>query len=406
MRYLSAFVAAIFLAVPAQAATLTTLFSFDGANGADPQGGLTLDSSGNLFGTTATGGDFDFGTVFKLDTMGGLSTLISFNGFNGISPAKGVIADNYGNLFGTTFGGGRGPLGGGSVFRIDKNGSFSTIFAFRDETGFFPSSNLIFDGSGNLFGTTSLGGVFERDFFNFGKGTLFKIDSKGMFSIPIDFNKTKNLGSPGFILNRDNNIFGGTFSIDQNSGSIFKLNSDGEFEIIVDINPSKIFNPTSIIFDHSGNLFGTTGSDGIFGFGTIFKIDKTGVLYTIFNFNGQNGAIPGGSLYFDNLGNLFGVTFGGGRNNGGTVFKFDTSGELTTLVNFSRDGSPSSGLIADGYGNLFGTTLGGGEFGRGSIFRINLAVPEPSTWAMMLFGFGFVGSALRRRQSRLATSVA
>ena len=88
---------------------VTTLVSFNGANGIDPVGSLIADANGDLFGTTAGGGANNAGTVFEIaKTATGYAstptTLVSFNGANGIDPVGSLIADANGDLFGTAGG--------------------------------------------------------------------------------------------------------------------------------------------------------------------------------------------------------------------------------------------------------------------------------------------------------------
>ena len=97
------------LAVAHAAATLTTLASFDGINGANPDCDLIADAAGNLYGTTAFGGANNDGTVFEvLNSTHAIQTLATFNGGNGSLPVAGLIFDAAGNLYGTTETGGDG----------------------------------------------------------------------------------------------------------------------------------------------------------------------------------------------------------------------------------------------------------------------------------------------------------
>ena len=117
----------------AHAASITTLASFNWANGSNPEAGLIADGGGNLFGTTEQGGASGQGTVFEIaKTASGYAstptTLASFNGTNGAAPYGGLIAGSQGNLFGTTFYGGAstaygGASGQGTVFEIAKTAS-------------------------------------------------------------------------------------------------------------------------------------------------------------------------------------------------------------------------------------------------------------------------------------------
>ena len=103
-------------------ATLTTLVSFNGAKGESPEGALIVDSNGDLFGTTASGGANNYGTVFEIaKTAGGYAgtptTLVSFNADDGAFPEGSLIVDFNGDLFGTTD---EGAGNYGTVFEIAK----------------------------------------------------------------------------------------------------------------------------------------------------------------------------------------------------------------------------------------------------------------------------------------------
>jgi uncharacterized repeat protein (TIGR03803 family) len=107
--------------------TLTTLVSFDSINGAQPESGLIQASDGNFYGTTYVGGMYQewngfaygYGTVFKMTPSGTLTTLVSFDSANGAGPIAELIQGSDGNLYGTTAGG--GAYGYGTIFRINLN---------------------------------------------------------------------------------------------------------------------------------------------------------------------------------------------------------------------------------------------------------------------------------------------
>jgi uncharacterized repeat protein (TIGR03803 family) len=154
----------------------TTLVSFTGANGTLPSGGLIADAAGDLFGTTGGGGIKNNGNVFEIvKTQDGYADtptiLVSFTGADGALPSGGVIADAAGDLFGTTYYG--GTKGDGTVFEIAKTeGGYAdtptTLVSFTGHDGRFPGSSLIFDAAGDLFGTTEEGGIKNN-------GTVFEI---------------------------------------------------------------------------------------------------------------------------------------------------------------------------------------------------------------------------------------
>ncbi len=114
----------------------TTLVEFNGTDGSYCAGGLVQGSDGNFYGTTAGGGASGSptggGTVFKMTPNGVVTTLVSFNGANGCSPQAPVIEGTDGNLYGTTTYG--GPDGGGTVFQITTNGTLTTLVSFGGQT--------------------------------------------------------------------------------------------------------------------------------------------------------------------------------------------------------------------------------------------------------------------------------
>ena len=169
----------------ASAQTLTTLVSFDGISAAAPYSALIADTNGNVFGTTAYGGSIfaQAGTVFEIGkTATGYSTpnvLVSFDGANGGSPFSGVLADTSGDLFGTTIIG--GSTFAGTVFEIVKaaTGYSSTpnfLVTFDRANGAGLYAGLIADATGNLFGTTANGGLV-------GQGTAFEITGSGFVAL-------------------------------------------------------------------------------------------------------------------------------------------------------------------------------------------------------------------------------
>ena len=141
---------------------LSAIASFDGTNGDTSYAGLVADASGNLYGTTYGGGASNQGTVFKVDAVThSLTSLVMFNGINGASPHASLIADSHGNFYGTTTSG--GANGQGTVFEIanDANHTFITLAAFNGVNGAFPYAGLLADANGNLYGTTQGGGVTD-----------------------------------------------------------------------------------------------------------------------------------------------------------------------------------------------------------------------------------------------------
>ena len=160
------------------------LYSFTGTggDGADPLAGLVRDGAGNLYGTTASGGAFGLGTVFKVSAGGASGDGIVFKvspagketvlhsfkgGKDGEYPYASVIRDAAGNLYGTTYGG--GASGWGTVFEINPTGKETVLYSFAGAVdGASPEGGLVQDAEGHLYGTTKYGGAF-------GAGTVFEL---------------------------------------------------------------------------------------------------------------------------------------------------------------------------------------------------------------------------------------
>ena len=161
---------------------LTVVYTFQGApDGATPLGGLAVDKSGNVYGTTWSGGNSTAcpnsgcGTVFKVTPTGKATVLYRFSGPDGLIPYSGVVVGRDGALYGTTFGG--GASGWGTIFRVDRTGNESVLHSFTDgDDGASPMGGFAVGRDGTLYGTASQGGATAGDLcFPFGCGTVFKI---------------------------------------------------------------------------------------------------------------------------------------------------------------------------------------------------------------------------------------
>jgi len=195
---------------------VSIIYYFQGppADGADPYGApLLLGADGSLYGTTNTGGTSDAGTVFKLTPTGsGWTESVIYNftgGSDGRYPTQGVVADAAGNLYGTTYIGGAGS---GVVFKLTPHGGSwtqSVIHAFTGPDGASPAfGRLLRDCEGNLYGTTSGGGLN-------GYGTVFKLTPHGsgwIESVLWSFTDGTDGAGPGGTLAMDGrgNLYGAT----------------------------------------------------------------------------------------------------------------------------------------------------------------------------------------------------
>jgi len=370
---------------------ISDLASFNGTNG-QYASGVVPDSSGDLFGTTEVGGASGYGTVFEIaDGSTFIATLASFNGFNGAYPQAGIVLDSWGDLFGTTAYGGDLSLdngnGYGTVFEIAHgSGSITTLASFNGANGEDPyTAGLVIDPWGDLFGTTYYGGDLSQNAGN-GYGTVFEIaQSSSAITTLASFEYTDGFGPlAGVVLDPYDNLYGTTqLGGASGDGTVFEL-ADGSSAIttLASFNGANGQNPlTSVALDPFGNIFGTTAYGGNlslnsgFGDGTVFEIAAgTGAITTLAAFNGANGLEPyGGGVVLDSLDNLFGTTFYGGASSDGTVFEISQgSSAITTLASFNgADGqNPYAGLVQDSSGGLLGVTSEGGPDDDGTVYEL------------------------------------
>ena len=410
-------------------ASESVVWSFDGVTeGGNPQAGLVMDSSGDLFGTTAVGGTYDCGTVFELippSTSGGnwtestLWTFDDYNGQDGAAPYAGLLMDKSGNLYGTTTVGGAHAISGdfgGTVFELTPpstpGGKWteSILWSFGNDAndGQEPYGNIIMDKSGNLYGTTRNGGAYAMPDNG---GTVFKLtpptpEGKWTESILWSFGNGTDGNQPlaGLIMDARGNLYGTTFAGGSHSdGTVFELTppsiGGGKWTESILRNfyfAKNGFEPhAGLIMDSHRNLYGTTllGASG--SGGTVFRLtppSTTAGIWTysvLWNFNVEK---DGGGLYggviMDTRGNLYGTTSTDVRLGAGTVFKLkppSTIGDAwseSTVWSFDiTDGySSHAGLIMDANGNLYGTTFLGGTHAAGTVFEVtNTGSSKPTS---------------------------
>ena len=371
---------------PVQAQTFTDkiIYSFSGAtDGNEPLfSGVVRDQSGHFYGTTYAGGVFKYGTVFKVDASGNETVLHSFGKKNdGRSPSTGLVIDPVGHLFGTTSAGGirsgKCEKGCGIVFEIEPNGDEKILHGFAaGSDGANPSGALVRDQAGNLYGTTELGGAF-------GGGTIFKVDAIGAYTILYNFVGQPDAQNPEAGLLRDEvgNFYGTTAAGGVNGlGAVFKFDASGHETVLYSFAGSFNSdgqNPDTALFrSPNGDLYGTTMLGG-WGTGVVFKLDPDGnetILHTFGNAQ-SDGAYPESPLVNDSRGNLYGTTIQGGTTGipGGVVFQISAQGVYSVVYNFggTLDGSAPAGPLLPGPdGSFFGTTSSGGTAGPGTVYQL------------------------------------
>ncbi len=381
---------------PVQAQTFTQLYQFvGGSDGANPLAGLVRDAAGNLYGTTFAGGVIGgtciilggCGVVFKLDTLGTETVLYRFTGLaDGALPFAGLLLDAAGNLYGTTSAGGivsgtcMALHGCGVVFRLDTSGTETVLHSFTGSPdGDSPRAGLVLDAAGNLYGTTFGGGTSNL-------GTVFKLDTAGTETVLHSFTGPEGANPTAGLLLNAGNLYGTT------AETAFKLDSTGTLTVLHAFTGSPDGGGpigAGLVLDAAGNLYGTAPDGGALnclsgqnqpvGCGIVFKLNPAGV-ETVYNFT-AGGDRPLATLVRDTAGNLYGTSeFTGPRADSiGLVFKMDVNGAETALFHFADGGLSRAGLVAglvlDAAGTLYGTTEFGGSFGAGTVFKLDPSGP-------------------------------
>ena len=282
----------------------------------------------------------------------------------GARPRAALTSDASGNLYGTTYTG--APDGNGTVFELSppaagkKKWTQTVLYRFRENVrdGIFPDSSVVLDKDGNLYGTTSEGGVNDA-------GTVFELvrPAAGMSAWQ------------HVVLHR---FTGGT---------------DGGTP------------HGTLVFGPDGALYGAAGYGGASGGGLIYRFSQNGegkwkenILYN-FSGSGADGGYPYCTPIFDAAGNIYGTTLNGGNTGNGVVFELSppAAGKKiwteTVLHSFddASDGvEPRMGVIMDASGNLYGTTESGGSIGYGAVFEVSPPANGARAWTEnVIYSFGF-----------------
>jgi uncharacterized repeat protein (TIGR03803 family) len=331
-----------------QAQTFTTLYNFGSSgDGANPLGDIIMDGAGNLYGTTLSGGSFGQGTVWKLSSSGTETILHSFgSGGDGAAPEAGLVFDKSGNLYGTTVAG--GSFGAGSAYKLAADGTESVLYSFGayGGDGVSPYYSLVFDTHGLLLGTTRFGGKSKN--CSQGCGTMFMLDPKtGKERILFNFN-----GKYGANPDYGRLIITETHQNKKDIGDVYGTTFLG--------NPNSETRPPYIPgkYWHLGGAFNENCFCWRFAW-----------IYGLPFAHPSGGVTPGKN------GNFYGTSYDGGTFSQGAVVKANfTSKTAKAIYNFTGavDGAnPNGGVIRDANSNLYGTAESGGNYGYGAVWQVS-----------------------------------
>jgi uncharacterized repeat protein (TIGR03803 family) len=365
----------------ASPATVSKVVDVPSLGPAFPQDRMIRASNGFLYGTTPIGGAFNTGAIFRVDAAGMATTIHSFDFIDGAQPSGELVEGSDGNLWGTTQWGGNiqfpGDVGGGTVFRIAKDGTgFTVVHRFQDYAveGAYPLAGLVEGPDGNFYGTTHQNGPG-------GAGTVFKVTPAGTLTTLHAFDvwsltrSTLTLGADGY-------FYGATREggATPTGGTLYKVDSSGNFVLLHEFaDPPDGAHPNGVMLGTDGNFYGTTEQGGSSA-GTLFQLTPAGGFTVLHRFEyGVDGANPTATPFEAGDGKLYGQTWLGGAiapflNGLGTVYRYDSSGVQSLHVFDARDlgdAVPYAGLTQGSDNRLWGSTM---HLPAGTIYRLDAGI--------------------------------
>jgi uncharacterized repeat protein (TIGR03803 family) len=347
------------------AGALSIVHSFSGiTDGAHPLDRVIFGWDGRLYGTTSAGGANGTGTVFELGLDGSFLNLWSFEAlgvnntnFYGASPHSPLTLDSVGNLYGTTYQG--GAYGTGTIFYMSFTATSHWIYRVHsfsvtgnygtDIDGGYPVGGLVRGNDGYFYGTTVAGGAFPNSYV-YGYGTVYQMNPSTwtVQTLHVFSEANGEGGNPNgdLLFGFDGWLYGTTYvggagsATGHGAGTLFKCSTSGTFYTQVSFTGPNGANPASgsLTLDQYGSLYGTTKNGGGNNLGTVFYIPSSStstVLNTLHSFSAAEGSHPSSTnLVFGADGFLYGTTYDGGPTGFGAVFRMSPGGGLSDIHAF------------------------------------------------------------------------
>ncbi len=302
-------------------ASFQYLFSFTGAaDGSKPQGSLVL-HGGELYGTTASGGASNAGTVYQLDLASlALTTLHTFAGAaDGASPYGGVTLRD-GKLYGVALQAGAHNVG--NLYEVKPSvPTLKPLYAFRAKGENSPIGNVVFDSAGVIYGVNELharsstGGIYAYDPATHQFTVLHAFEGKKMGAVPF-------AGVALF----ENALYGTTYrGGGHDLGIVWKYDlATQAFSVLHSFAgaPDGGQPQARPVISKSGKLYGTAYEGGTYNDGTVYEIDlRTAKFRVIHDFDGTDGQYPEAGVVLGKDGAIYGTAaLGGSGGGGGTLF--------------------------------------------------------------------------------------
>jgi uncharacterized repeat protein (TIGR03803 family) len=255
---------------------LTTLCSFIAYGGAQPMAPLAEATDGNFYGTTEFGSvnsSIGNGTLFQMTFNGRFRTLHTFSNINdGAYPCAALVQADDGQFYDTTEQG--GPNNAGTVFRTSSNGDVAILYSFTGAgDGYYPLGALVQGSDGSLYGTTQYGGT--NDVADGGNGTIFKIDTNGTLTTLVSFDGASGANPVAALIQGEDGYFYGTTPRGgpTDNGTVFRMSPSGILTTLHSFSGSDGAAPMSALLQASdGSFYGTTSGGGAYKYGTVFRL--------------------------------------------------------------------------------------------------------------------------------------
>lgn len=288
-----------------------------------------------------------------------------------VNPQAPLLMAGDGAFYSTSRHGGKDYLG--TVYRLSADGVVSVLHEFKGQhggDGAYPCAGLILASNGVLYGTTLRGGTYDI-------GTVFSITMEGRLRVLHSFDGFHDGSQPfGPLFEAsDGQLYGTTLFHGFGAGCVYRMTLDGELAIIhVFKGGARGDEPHGgVVETPDGLLYGSTFKGGRNGYGTLWRMDKSGGFQQLHHFNFDDGWQPQSSLTLTRDDELFGVTSLGGAFGAGAVFHLGRDGHLSLLAsldNFSEGRQPYCGLLEASDGHFYLTTSTDGHRDAGSVVRV------------------------------------
>ena len=334
---------------------------------------LAKGPDGNFYGTTQSGGAQGGGTVFRMTPQGETQVLHAFGPLEvgeAVLPT-GVTWGPDGHFYGVTMGGGSDNFG--SFYRMTLDGEVTVLYSFKldqDVPNIWPAHGLMLSGDGHFYGVTG--------------NTVYGVTPAGEATVLHSFFEKKQGRTPngGLIEDDAGNLYGTTSSGGMfNRGTVYQLTKSGALTVLHSFAGHRADGafPRGGLVLVDNMLYGVTGQGGQHRQGVVFRLSTTGDSYQLLHsFKSAKGAPYWPSAGFTQAqdGWLYGVSERGGIVDGGTVYRINAAGQLRLLHSFGEkknDGlRPMSSLLLTGQRTFHGTTDAGGVEGQGTVFKLTI----------------------------------